>query len=92
MYGNAKVGDTTITRSAELALARANAGWIASSSDGYFQVVSGAGAVAYDQPFIIVDSLLFPVNEKSGGLYKMGHPLLSFAKPVMITQIGRAHV
>ena len=88
MYGNAKVGDTTITRSAELALARANAGWIASSSDGYFQVVSGAGAVAYDQPFIIMDSLLFPVNEKSGGLYKMGHPLLSFAKPVMISLFG----
>jgi len=88
MYGNAKVGDTTITRSAELALARANAGWIASSSDGYFQVVSGAGAVAYDQPFIIVDSLLFPVNEKSGGLYRMGHPLLSFAEPVMITLFG----
>ncbi|MDP6569522.1 MAG: FlgD immunoglobulin-like domain containing protein, partial [Candidatus Marinimicrobia bacterium] len=88
MYGDAKVGDTTITRSAELALARANAGWIASSSDGKFQIISGAGAVAYDQPFMIVDSLLFPVYHNSGGLYRIGHPLLSFDEPVMITLHG----
>ena len=85
MYGDAKVGDTTITRSAELALARANAGWIASSSDGKFQIISGAGAVDYDQPFMIVDSLLFPMHHNSGGLYRIGHPLLSFDEPVMIT-------
>ena len=88
MYGDAKVGDTTITRSAELALARANAGWIASSSDGKFQIISGAGAVDYDQPFMIVDSLLFPVHHNSGGLYRIGHPLLSFDEPVMITLNG----
>ena len=88
MYGDAKVGDTTITRSAELALARANAGWIASSSDGKFQIISGAGAVDYDQPFMIVDSLLFPMHHNSGGLYRIGHPLLSFDEPVMITLNG----
>jgi len=79
------VGDTTITRSAELALARANAGWIASSTDGKFQIISSAGAVDYDQPFMIVDSLLFPMHHNSGGLYRIGHPLLSFDEPVMIT-------
>ncbi len=88
MYGNAKVGDTTVTRTSELALARANAGWIASSADGKFQIISGAGAVSYDQPFMIVDSLLFPVHENLGGLYRIGHPLLSFDKPVMITLPG----
>jgi len=88
MFGDAKVGDTTVTRTSELALARANAGWIASSADGKFQIISGAGAVAYDQPFMIVDSLLFPVHENLRGLYRIGHPLLSFEKPVMITLPG----
>ncbi|HIC51598.1 MAG TPA: T9SS type A sorting domain-containing protein, partial [Candidatus Marinimicrobia bacterium] len=85
MFGDAKVGDTTVTRSAELALAKANAGWIASSSDGKFQIISGVGAVAYDRPFMIVDSLLFAVYDNTGGLYRIGHPLLNFEKPVMIT-------
>ncbi|MFQ6609010.1 MAG: T9SS type A sorting domain-containing protein, partial [Fidelibacterota bacterium] len=85
MYGGAKVGDTTVTRSSALALARARMGWIASSSDGKFQIIGTAGAVSYDYPFMIVDSLLFSVYDNSGGLYRMGHPLLSFEKPVMIT-------
>ena len=34
---------------------------------------------------MIVDSLLFAVYDNTGGLYRIGHPLLNFEKPVMIT-------
>ncbi len=85
MYGNAEVGDTTITRSSQLSLARAKTGWSASSPDGMFRVEGRAGSVSFDQPFMIVDSLLFSLNKTGGGLYRMGLPIARFDKPVMVT-------
>ncbi|HIB95353.1 MAG TPA: T9SS type A sorting domain-containing protein, partial [Candidatus Marinimicrobia bacterium] len=81
----AKHGDTLVTRSSQFALARAREDWMASSADGDFKVIGKRGAVTYDKPFAIVDSLLFPVGGRDGGLYRMGHPLVMFKKAVMVS-------
>ena len=86
MKGDGLVGDTTVYDTASHALARANRPWKASSYDGGFSVISkSTNAVAFDKPFMIVDSLLFDPGEAEGGLYRMGHPLVEFEKPVMVT-------
>ena len=86
MKGDGLVGDTTVYDTATHALARASGPWRAESYDGGFTVIStAANAVPFDKPFMIVDSLLFPVGEAEGGLYRMGHPLVEFEKPVMVT-------
>ena len=79
MEGAGLIGDTTVYDTATHALARANGPWRAESYDGGFTVIStAANAVPFDKPFMIVDSLLFPVGEAEGGLYRMGHPLVEF--------------
>ncbi len=86
MKGDGLVGDTTVYDTATHALARANRPWQASSYDGGFRVTAkSANAVPFDKPFMIVDSLLFEVGEAEGGLYRMGHPLVEFDRPVMVT-------
>ena len=86
MQGQGVVGDTTINDTVSHALARAKGAWRAMSSDGGFSVMSqSSNSVSFDKPFMIVDSLLFPLGEAIGGLYRMGHPLVSFEKPVMVT-------
>ena len=90
MDATAEVGDTTITRSSQLTLARARSGWTTSSADGIFKVMAETGTVLFDKPFMIVDSLLFSVDERDGGLYRMGHPMLSFEKPVMVALPGNS--
>ena len=86
MQGQGVVGDTIINDTLTHALARANGPWRAESYDGGFSVMSqSSNAIAFDKPFMIVDSLLFPIGEAIGGLYRMGHPLVSFEKPVMVT-------
>jgi hypothetical protein len=86
MKGDGLVGDTTVNDTATHALARASGPWRAESYDGGFTVISkAANAVPFDKPFMIVDSLLFPVGEAEDGLYRMGHPLVEFEKPVMVT-------
>ncbi|MFQ6674139.1 MAG: hypothetical protein ACE5GH_05065 [Fidelibacterota bacterium] len=85
MFGNARVGDTTVTRSSTLALATAKGDWAASSADGVFRVTGKVGTVPFDKPFMIVDSLLFPLDERDGGLYRMGHPMVRFDEPVMVS-------
>jgi len=84
MDATALVGDTTITRSSQMTLAKAKSGWVASSSDGSFRIIAETGTVPVDQPLMIIDSLLFPLGEQDGGLYHMGNPLLTFNKSVMV--------
>ena len=86
MQGQGVVGDTTINDTVSHALAKARGPWRATSADGGFSVMSqSSNSVPFDKPFMIVDSLLFPVGEAHGGFYRMGHPLVSFEKPVMVT-------
>ncbi|MDP7529960.1 MAG: hypothetical protein QGH61_11720, partial [Candidatus Marinimicrobia bacterium] len=81
-----QVGDTTIYDTVAHAIARAAGPWRAETYDGGFTVISkSANSVPFDKPFMIVDSLLFPLGEGEGGLYRMGHPLVEFDKPVMVT-------
>ena len=86
MKGEGLVGDTTVYDTATHAIARANRPWQASSYDGGFRVTSkSTNAVPFDKPFMIVDSLLFQMGAAEGGLYRMGHPLVEFDEPVMVT-------
>jgi hypothetical protein len=81
-----QVGDTTIYDTVAHAIARAAGPWRAETYDGGFTVISkSANSVPFDKPFMIVDSLLFPLGEGEGGLYRMGHPLVEFEKSVMVT-------
>ncbi|MFQ6616776.1 MAG: FlgD immunoglobulin-like domain containing protein [Fidelibacterota bacterium] len=84
MHGTAGVGDTTITRTSQLAVARAKEAWSATSSDGVFQVEGEPRSVLFDRRFMIVDSLLFSADQRDGGRYRMGHPVAQFTRPVMI--------
>ena len=86
MQGLGVVGATTINDTVSHALAKARGPWRATSADGGFSVMSqSSNSVPFDKPFMIVDSLLFPVGEAHGGFYRMGHPLVSFEIPVMVT-------
>ena len=79
----ALVGDTTVSRSMGLALARTLGRWDGFSPDGLFKVAAEAGAVNMDQSIMVVDSTMF----KKGytGSYKLGDEVRVFNKPVEVS-------
>ena len=80
---NALIGDTTVSRSVGLALARTLGRWSGASADGGFHVDGEAGAVSADQSIMLVDSTMF----KKGfvGSYKLGDEIQKFNDPVKVS-------
>ena len=79
------VGDTVVTPCTNVVFARARQSWVGSSTDGIFKVNAKSGAVAFDKPFMIVDSLLLYHDEPYDARYRMGHQMVTFEKPVMVS-------
>ncbi len=79
------VGDTVITPCTNVVFARSRQSWVGSSTDGIFKVNAKSGSVAFDKPFMIVDSLLLDYDEPYDARYRMGDQMVTFEKPVMVS-------
>ena len=79
------VGDTTITRSVNMALAKAFYDWTGTSPDGNFRVYGTSGAVPFDQSLLIVDSTMFSRYFHDRASYRMGKESSEFDLPVEIS-------
>ena len=88
VHAIANVGDTLINEAFSLAAAKTSSRWSGRSGDGRFSVVGDPGAVAYDQPFLIVDSSLFSPNFNDQASYVLGDEGFQFVKPIEI-RFGR---
>ena len=88
VHAIAHVGDTLISEAFSLAAAKTSSRWSGRSGDGRFSVVGDPGAVAYDQPFLIVDSSLFSPNFNDQASYVLGDEGFQFVKPIEI-RFGR---
>ena len=78
------VGDTTLTRSLNMALAKAFFDWTGSSPDGNFRVYGTSGAVPFDQSLLIVDSTMFNRYFNDRASYRLGKESSEFDSPVEI--------
>ena len=79
------VGDTTITRSVNMALAKAFYDWTGYSPDGNFRVYGSSGSVPFDQSLLIVDSTMFNQFFHDRASYRLGKELSVFELPVEIS-------
>jgi len=79
------VGDTTITRSVNMALARAFYDWSGSSPDGKFTVYGTSGSVSFDQSLLIVDSTMFNQYFHDKASYRLGNDSWEFDLPVEVS-------
>jgi len=79
------VGDTTITRSVNMALAKAFNDWSGSSPDGNFNVFGSSGSVPFDQSLLIVDSTMFKKYFHDRASYRLGNESFKFNSPVEVS-------
>lgn len=79
------VGDTTITRSVNMALAKAFFDWTGYSPDGNFRVYGSSGSVPFDQSLLIVDSTMFNQYFHDRASYRLGRETSEFDLPVEIS-------
>jgi hypothetical protein len=79
------VGDTTITRSVNMALAKAFNDWSGSSPDGNFNVMGSSGSVQFDQSLLIVDSTMFNKYFYDRASYRLGNESSKFDLPVEVS-------
>ena len=79
------VGDTTITRSVNMALAKAFYDWTGYSPDGNFRVYGSSGSVPFDQSLLIVDSTMFNQFFHDRASYRLGKESSVFELPVEIS-------
>ncbi len=79
------VGDTTITRSVNMALAKAFNDWSGSSPDGKFNVFGSSGSVPFDRSLLIVDSTMFNKYFNDRASYRLGNESSKFDLPVEVS-------
>ncbi|MFH1852934.1 MAG: Calx-beta domain-containing protein, partial [Candidatus Neomarinimicrobiota bacterium] len=78
------VGDTTITRTGAVVLARAGAVWNGASNDGIFRIAGKTGAVTTTRRLLMVDSTLIDSREGIAASYRLGAAGLRFDRPVQV--------
>ncbi len=86
--GFSDLGDTTVTYSFGLALAKSNQSWIATSPEGQFKVIGASGAVSQDLYLLVVDSTLMVPDVHKGGAYRLGDGQYVFEKPVKVSMFA----
>ena len=84
------VGDTTITRSVNMALAKAFNDWSGSSPDGNFNVMGSSGSVQFDQSLLIVDSTMFNKYFYDRASYRLGNESSKFDLPVEVSFLSNS--
>ncbi|MCH8837422.1 MAG: Ig-like domain repeat protein, partial [Candidatus Marinimicrobia bacterium] len=82
--GHSAAGDSTVSTSLEIALAKGGHSWSASSLDRRFLVQGSAAAVASDLFLVVVDSSAFLSSERGWGSYRLAYSGLEFAVPVKV--------
>ncbi len=82
------VGDTSITETVGLTLAKMYGTWSGRSADGQFQVIGQNGAVDFDQSIMILDSTLFEPYFNDRASYLLGNEAYRFKKSVEISMPG----
>ena len=80
----AEVGDTSFSRSFNIAAGRVANPWSGSSNDGLFSINGSPGAILFDQPFLIADSTLFPNDFYDRGSYIFGSEDYEFNRAIEI--------
>ncbi|MBC8401431.1 MAG: hypothetical protein H8E14_08085, partial [Candidatus Marinimicrobia bacterium] len=84
-YAQGIVGDTAITRTGAVVLARSRGHWTGSSPDGLFQVTGEMGTVPVDQLVLVIDSTLFEYQRMGRAAYRLGAIGMNFKKPVLLS-------
>jgi len=82
------VGDTSITETVGLTLAKMYGKWSGNSADGQFQVIGQNGSVDFDQSIMILDSTLFEPYFNDRASYLLGNDAYRFKKSVEISMPG----
>ena len=80
----AEVGDTSFSRSFNIAAGRVADSWSGLSNDGLFSISGSPGAILFDQPFLIADSTLFPNDFYDRGSYIFGSEDYEFNSAIEI--------
>ncbi|SVB10080.1 uncharacterized protein METZ01_LOCUS162934, partial [marine metagenome] len=83
-----EVGDTSITNTLGLTLAKMYGRWSGKSVDGQFQVIGQNGSVDFDQSIMILDSTLFEPYFNDRASYLLGNEAYRFKKSVEISLPG----
>jgi len=79
------VGDTSITRYINIAVAKVNVPWVGFSPDSLLRINGTAGAVRSDEPIIVVDSTMFSIHFRERASYRIGNESMTFEKAVTVS-------
>ena len=82
--GHSAAGDSTVSTSIEIALAKGGRSWWARSLDQRFLVQGSAASVKSDLFLAVVDSSAFLSSERGRGSYRLAYSGLEFAVPVKV--------
>ena len=82
------VGDTIITETIGLTLAKMYGNWAGVSADGQFHVIGKNGSVDFDQTIMILDSTLFEPHFNDRASYLLGNEGSRFNKLVEVSLPG----
>ncbi|MBN4081286.1 T9SS type A sorting domain-containing protein, partial [Caldithrix abyssi] len=83
------VGDTSVSETVGLTLAKMFGTWSGRSADGQFQIIGKKGAVDFDQSIMILDSTLFGPYFNDRASYLLGNEAFYFKKSVEISMPGK---
>ena len=83
------VGDTIVSNTVGLAVARVFASWTGASPDGRFRVTGSTGTVEYDQTVLIIDSTMFEPYFSDRASYLLGNDIYGFKRPVEVSLPSR---
>jgi hypothetical protein len=83
------VGDTTVSNTVGLAVARTFTSWTGASPDGRFRVTGSTGTVEYDQTVLIIDSTMFDPYFSDRASYLLGNDIYGFKRPVEVSLPSR---
>ncbi|HIB51805.1 MAG TPA: T9SS type A sorting domain-containing protein, partial [Candidatus Marinimicrobia bacterium] len=79
------VGDTSISRIFNIAVAKANAPWVGFSPDSLLRINGTEGTVRSDKLVLVVDSTLFSIIFRDRASYRIGNESMIFEKAVTVS-------
>jgi len=83
--GHSAAGDSTVSTSMSIALAKRGQPWVAASIDQLFKTAGSPGSVSGDRYLLVVDSTLMGLSAAEGGAYRLGDGQFTFDQPVRVS-------
>lgn len=83
--GHSAAGDSTVSASISIALAKRGQPWVAASVDQRFKTAGSPGSVSGDRYLLVVDSTLMGLSVVHGGAYRLGDGQFTFDQPVRVS-------